>query len=104
MLRMARVVVVGLLLCAFSPVSATDLAAQRAAFKQAWTASQQGNLAALTPYLDELTDYPLYPYLRYAYLDSTLGQQPPGAIEAFLKEQAGLPVADSLRRDWLAKL
>ncbi len=104
MLRMARVVVVGLLLCAFSPVSATDLAAQRAAFKQAWTASQQGNLAALTPYLDELTDYPLYPYLRYAYLDSTLGQQPPGAIEAFLKEQAGLPVADSLRRDWLAEL
>lgn len=100
----SRLVVFCLLLCVWSPVSAADLAAQRAAFKQAWVAAQQGNLAALTPYLDELTDYPLYPYLRYAYLDSTLGQQPPGAIQAFLKEQADLPVAERLRRDWLVQL
>ena len=100
----SRLIVFCLLLCAFSPVSAADLAAQRAAFKQAWVAAQQGNLAALTPYLDELSDYPLYPYLRYAYLDSTLANQPPGAIEAFLKAQADLPVAERLRHDWLVQL
>lgn len=100
----SRVVWVCVLLCVLSPVSAADLAAQRAAFKQAWAAAQTGNLAKLTPYLNELADYPLYPYLRYAYLDSTLAQQPAGAVEAFLKEQADLPVAEHLRRDWLAQL
>ena len=101
---MSRVVCVGLLLCVSLPGSAANLAAQRAAFKQAWSAAQQGDLAKLTPYLNELADYPLYPYLRYAYLDSTLAQQPPGAIQAFLREQADLPVARRLRRDWLAQL
>ena len=101
---MSRVVWLSLLLCLIPPVSAADLAAQRAAFKQAWTAAQAGDLAKLTPYLNELADYPLYPYLRYAYLDSTLAQQPPGAVEAFLKQQADLPVAARLRRDWLAEL
>ena len=84
--------------------SAADLAAQRAAFTQAWSAARRGDLAKLTPYLNELADYPLYPYLRYAYLDSTLAQQPPGAIQAFLREYADLPVAARLRRDWLAQL
>jgi len=93
-----------LLICLCCPASAADLTAQRAAFKQAWGAAQQGDLAKLTPYLNELSDYPLYPYLRFAYLDSTLAQQPAGAIESFLKEQSGLPVADSLRRDWLTEL
>lgn len=101
---MSRVFMVYLLICVCSPASAADLTAQRAAFKQAWAAAQQGDLAKLTPYLNELADYPLYPYLRFAYLDSTLAQQPPGAVAAFLTQQAGLPVANSLRRDWLAEL
>ena len=101
---MSRVVCVSLLLCLCLPASAADLAAQRAAFKQAWSAAQHGDLAKLTPYLNELADYPLYPYLRYAYLDSTLAQQPPGAIQAFLRQQYDLPVAGRLRRDWLAQL
>src|SRR5574337_797123 len=104
MTRMSRVVLLSLLLCLIPPVSAADLTAQRTAFKQAWAAAQAGDLAKLTPYLNELADYPLYPYLRFAYLDSTLAQQPPGAVEAFLNEQADLPVAERLRRDWLAEL
>ena len=80
------------------------MTAERAEFKQAWAAAQKGDLAALTPYLNELADYPLYAYLRYAYLSATLAQQPDGAVESFLKEQAQLPVAEALRQDWLLAL
>lgn len=84
--------------------SAANLDSQRAEFKKAWAAAEQGNLAKLTPYLNELSDYPLYPYLRFAYLDNTLAQQPPDAIQAFLTEQAQLPIAKTLRDDWLRSL
>ncbi|MGB9428388.1 MAG: transglycosylase SLT domain-containing protein [Gammaproteobacteria bacterium] len=101
---MSRLLAALLLVCMIPSAVAADLDAQRAEFKLAWAAAQQGDLVALTPYLNELADYPLYPYLRYAYLDSTLPQQPAGAVLAFLKQQAQLPVADRLRHDWLLEL
>ncbi|MGH8320816.1 MAG: transglycosylase SLT domain-containing protein [Gammaproteobacteria bacterium] len=101
---MSRLLAVSLLVCMIPSAFAADLATERVEFKLAWAAAQKGDLAALTPYLDELADYPLYPYLRYAYLDSTLAQQPAGAVESFLKEQAQLPVADALRQAWLLEL
>ncbi|MGH8279038.1 MAG: transglycosylase SLT domain-containing protein [Gammaproteobacteria bacterium] len=94
-----------LALSVFLPnAAAANLSTQRAEFKQAWKAAEQGDLAKLTPYLDELAKYPLYPYLRFAYLDNTLAQQPAAAIQAFLQEQADLPVAAQLRADWLRSL
>ena len=83
---------------------ATDLTTQRNEFKLAWAAAQKGDLVTLAPYLDKLADYPLYPYLRYAYLSSTLARQPAGAVESFLKQQANLPVAAALRQAWLLDL
>ncbi|MGH8372479.1 MAG: hypothetical protein ACRETO_07080, partial [Gammaproteobacteria bacterium] len=101
---MSRLFAACLFLCIAPALSAADLAAQRAEFKQAWTAARQGDLATLTPYLDKLADYPLYPYLRFAYLDSTLDQQPDDVVQAFLKQQWALPIADDLREDWLLAL
>ncbi len=101
---MSRLLAVSLLVCMIPPAFATNLATERADFKLAWAAAQKGDLAALTPFLNELADYPLYPYLRYAYLDSTLAKQPAGAVESFLKEQAQLPVIDALRQAWLLEL
>lgn len=101
---MSRAYLFLVLLLILPTVSAASLDTQRAEFKKAWAAAQQGDLAKLTPYLNELADYPLYPYLRFAYLDSTLAQQPPQAIQAFLKEQAQLPIAKTLRDDWLRSL
>ncbi len=92
------------LACMLPSAFADAMTAERADFKPAWSAAQKGDLAALTPYLNELADYPLYPYLRYAYLSATLAQQPDGAVQAFLKEQAQLPVAEALRQDWLLEL
>ena len=80
------------------------LAEQRAEFKLAWTAAQKGDIKTLAPYLDSLKDYPLYPYLRYAYLDATLDTQPDGVVEQFLDENVELPFDDALRDDWLAAL
>ncbi|MGA9852820.1 MAG: transglycosylase SLT domain-containing protein [Gammaproteobacteria bacterium] len=101
---MSRLFAVFLLVCMLPSVFAADLATQRAEFKLAWAAAQKGDLAALTPYLNQLADYPLYPYLRYAYLSSTLAQQPAGAVESFLREQTQLPVANMLRQAWLLEL
>ena len=92
------------LLCSTAMALAADLDTQRSDFKLAWAAAQQGDLKTLTPYLETLSDYPLYPYLRYAYLDSTLTQQTTETLQAFLKEQAQLPVAEALRQDWLLQL
>lgn len=101
---MSRLFAVCLFVCIAPALSAADLAAQRAAFKQAWAAARHGDLATLTPFLDELADYPLYPYLRFAYLDSTIDQQPDDVVQSFLKQQWALPVAGDLREDWLLAL
>ncbi|MGH8369483.1 MAG: transglycosylase SLT domain-containing protein [Gammaproteobacteria bacterium] len=101
---MSRLFAVCLLVCVAPVLSAADPATQRAEFKRAWIAAQHGDLATLTPYLDELADYPLYPYLRFAYLDNTLDQQPDEVVQAFLKQQWALPIADDLREDWLLSL
>ncbi|MGE5625407.1 MAG: transglycosylase SLT domain-containing protein [Bacillota bacterium] len=80
------------------------LTEQRAEFKLAWAAAEKGDIRTLAPYLDSLKDYPLYPYLRYAYLDATLDTEPDGMVEQFLDENADLPLADALRDDWLVAL
>src|SRR5690242_5870527 len=77
------------------------LAKQRADFQIAWAAASRGDMAKLAPYLDTLRDYPLYPYLRYAYLDATLDSAPDALVEQFLATNQDLPVDDTLRRDWL---
>jgi len=101
---MSRLLVAAAFVCMIPSAFAADPTVERSEFKQAWAAAHKGDLAALTPYLNELADYPLYPYLRYAYLSATLPQQPAGAVESFLKEQAHLPIAEALRQDWLLEL
>jgi soluble lytic murein transglycosylase len=77
------------------------LVRQRIDFKLAWDAASSGDMVTLAPYLETLKGYPLYPYLRYAYLEATLDRIPDGLVEQFLQENATLPIADKLRRDWV---
>ncbi|MEO8810140.1 MAG: lytic murein transglycosylase, partial [Rhodanobacter sp.] len=78
-------------------------AAQRAAFKQAYAAAQQGdgnwrNLAS------SLHDYPLYPYLEAAALEHDIRQIDRGAVETYLAQYPdGIPAAD-LRSSFLREL
>jgi len=96
-------------LCALgsrADVNAQDgaLVEQRAEFKLAWAAAEKGDIRTLAPYLDALKDYPLYPYLRYAYLDTTLDTEPDGVVEQFLDANQDLPMDDVLREHWLLAL
>lgn len=79
------------------------LAAQRAAFKQAYAAASQGDdswraLAA------GLKDYPLYPYLQAAALEHDLQQVDRSAVDAYLQQYPDLIPANDLRRDFLQEL
>jgi len=74
----------------------------RAAYEQAAKAPGAAVAAADS---ERLRQYPLYPYLQAARLQSRLEDPAAaGAIEAFLREQGGAPVARSLRRSWLMSL
>lgn len=104
MTGMSRLLIILPLLCSVPAAFSTDLSVERVQFRAAWAAAQAGDLQSLVSYLNELSDYPLYPYLRYAYLKATLAKQPDDVVQAFLDQQADLPVADDLRRAWLVAL
>ncbi|HEY3643808.1 MAG TPA: transglycosylase SLT domain-containing protein [Gammaproteobacteria bacterium] len=80
------------------------LAQQRADFKIAWKAATHGDMPKLAPYLDSLKGYALYPYLRYAYIESTLDREPDDLVEAFIDENRALPFAATLRQEWVMSL
>ncbi len=104
-----RTLLAGMLLSAGWLLTATGAAAsepsatQRAAFKQAYAAAQQGgdgwrSIAA------SLRDYPLYPYLQAAALEHDIQQTDRATVEAYLKQYPDwIPAAD-LRRDFLLEL
>ena len=79
-------------------------APERAEFKLAWSLAAKGDARDLAPHLQRLKDYPLRPYLDYAYLDATLDSQPDETVERFLDAHQDLPVNDVLRQDWLLAL
>ena len=84
-----------------APARIDPLMRERIDFKLAWNAAASGDMVTLAPYLETLKDYPLYPYLRYAYLEATLDRIPGGLVDQFLQQNGALPIADALRRDWV---
>ncbi|AGG87427.1 transglycosylase SLT domain-containing protein [Rhodanobacter denitrificans] len=103
-----RILLTGLLLAGWLLTSvparaAAPDAAQRAAFRQAYAAAQQGGdgwrqLAA------NLHDYPLYPYLAAAALQHDIQQLDRASVEAYLAQYPDwIPAAD-LRRAFLREL
>ena len=95
--------IAGWLLAATSATASEPTAAQRAAFKQAYAAAQQGgdNWRSLA---SGLRDYPLYPYLQAAALEHDIQQTDRATVEAYLKQYPDwIPAAD-LRRDFLLEL
>lgn len=103
--RFARpllMVMAGLLLAsAASAAEPTD--AQRAAFRQAYTAAQQGG-DGWRSLASGLQDYPLYPYLEAAALTHDIRQVDRARVEDYLKRNPGLIPASDLRRDFLLEL
>ncbi len=89
------------------PASAqTDTAtleAQRAAFKQAYTAASQGG-DSWRALASSLQNYPLYPYLQAASLEHDIQLVDRPVVEAYLKQYPDLIPADDLRRNFLQEL
>lgn len=80
-----------------------SLAAQRAAFKQAYAAASQGG-DGWRPLAEGLKDYPLYPYLQAASLEHDLQQVDRPTVEAYLHQYPDLIPSSDLKRDFLQEL
>lgn len=93
----------GALLVAVGARAATPTAAQRAAFKQAWAAAQQGG-DGWRAYAAKLRNYPLYPYLPAAALEHDIRQTDLATVQAYLAKYPDLIPAQDLRRDFLLEL
>ena len=97
------------LACLLTGMRADAIQAQRRAFKQAWTAIHNGDLATADKLTPSLRHYVLYPYLVFARLDRRIRRLPgvfndDDAVERFLSAHADLPVTARLHHDWLRSL
>jgi soluble lytic murein transglycosylase len=103
--RYLLTVIVGGMLAGAVAAQTNDasLAAQRAAFKQAYAAASQGG-DGWRSLAQGLKDYPLYPYLQAASLEHDLQQVDRPTVEAYLQQYPDLIPASDLRRDFLQEL
>jgi len=85
-------------------VSAVSIEYQRKQYQEAKKALQKGDLATFNKLSNTLRDYPLYPYLRYNYLQPRLTRDSNHEVSEFLNEYSEFPLADSLRTQWLRHL
>ncbi|MGH8120105.1 MAG: hypothetical protein ACRESK_05760, partial [Gammaproteobacteria bacterium] len=83
---------------------ATSVEEQRKDYQNARKALRAGKVQEFLAIADRLKDYPLYPYLRYSYLQPRVGQVDAGEIQAFFAQYEDFPQADELRAQWLKQL
>ncbi|AGA91406.1 soluble lytic murein transglycosylase-like protein [Thioflavicoccus mobilis 8321] len=77
---------------------------QRHDFLVAEAALARGERDSVQDLVAGLSDYPLFPYLRYAELAADLEAANPEAVAAFLETYPETPLADRLRSAWLDRL
>ncbi len=106
--RRPQQVLTALLVALFSiaPLQAKvdDGHAQRVLFLEAKKALENKDFEVFSRNIQQLQDYPLYPYLTYWQLRANLEEQPAATIEAFLTTNKHLPVASLLRSAWVRHL
>ncbi|MFK2877732.1 transglycosylase SLT domain-containing protein [Rhodanobacter hydrolyticus] len=91
------------LLVSLGARAATSIDTQRAAFRQAWAAAQQGG-DGWHAWDAQLRSYPLYPYLPAAALEHDIQQIDLPTVQAYLAQYPDLIPAQDLRRDFLLEL
>lgn len=89
-----------------SPLQAKveDGHAQRVLFLEAKKALENKDFVVFSRNIQQLQDYPLYPYLTYWQLRANLKEQPSATIDAFLITNKKLPIASLLRSAWVRHL
>lgn len=76
----------------------------RQKYQKALKLLKQGKLKAFKKLSEQLTDYPLYPYLQYYQFKKNLSQVEPAKFTAYFKNYSDSPTAQWLRNAWLADL
>jgi soluble lytic murein transglycosylase len=85
-------------------LAADPYAEDRARFLEARKAWSAGQSERFTQLAGQLRDYPLYPYLRHDQLNANLSKARDEDVREFLDRYADSPLAERLRRNWLAHL
>ena len=93
-----------LIACFSNAVMSATIEEQRKQYQDAKKALRAGKLSQFLQISEAIKDYPLYPYLRYNYLQPRLHKLKPEEIEEFLNQFPDFPLADSLRTKWLKYL
>jgi soluble lytic murein transglycosylase len=70
-------------------------------YKQTLTAIKKGHKTRIKLGMEELSDYPLYPYLQLAQITSKLKQLPYQKVDDFLAENGNNVLGNKLRHKWL---
>ena len=103
--RLPFVALIGfLILIVPAMASAVSIEVQRKQYQEAKKALQKGDLTNFNKLSDTLRDYPLYPYLRYNYLQPRLSRATNSEVSEFLEQYNDFPLANSLRTQWLKQL
>ena len=77
---------------------------ERSVYKQALQALNKKNISQFQQYANQLTDYPLYPYLVYEELRSRISSVSAQEVDQFIVTHDDGPLADRLRLLWLNQL
>ncbi|HKL62281.1 MAG TPA: transglycosylase SLT domain-containing protein [Woeseiaceae bacterium] len=88
------------------PLQAADdrIDDRRQLFAAVYAEAREGNWAPARAAADELSDYPLWPDLRAAWLQATIRRADAQTVEDFLQEHAHLPPARRLAYRWIREL
>lgn len=78
-----------------------ELSDQRELYARIHTLIQRNQFSEAQRLLPSLTGYPLFPYLEGALLESNIRYANEAVILEFLAEHGNIPVARSLRTEWL---
>jgi len=87
---------------AIEPDSGLDT--MRSQYKIALQALNKGDRLAFWAHVDVLHEYPLYPYLRYADINTRLSTVKAAEITTFLKAFPDSPLSWRLQNNWLQQL
>lgn len=100
-----RAILIAITICLLAPYAYSEpLSKQRQQYMDARAALAQGDTKTFRFLANQLTDYPLYPYLEYEQLRKNIRSADEQDIRDFLDNYSFLPVASRLRSAWLDTL
>jgi len=84
--------------------SAFTLEEKREQYKQAKKLLRKGKIKQFIAVSESIRNYPLYPYLRYNFINPRLHKVKANEIELFLQQYHNFPLTNALRTKWLKHL